>query len=113
LPHPCRCTFGPLDQAVLGELAAVDEYLKIRNRAAHAITMVAHAGESTQIMRFYYEGSGLSGGEVTLDDLRREAQIARAGHNALRAVGRALHQDQPAVLAALGVVNRMLLLGNV
>jgi hypothetical protein len=95
------------------ELAAVDEYLKIRNRAAHAITMVAHAGESTQIMRFYYEGSGLSGGEVTLDDLRREAQIARAGYNALRAVGRALHQDQPAVLAALGVVNRMLLLGNV
>ena len=31
------------------ELAAVDEYLKIRNWAAHAITMVAHAGESTQI----------------------------------------------------------------
>ena len=35
------------------------------------------------------------------------------GPHALRAVGRALHQDQPAVLAALGVVNRMLLLGNV
>jgi MFS superfamily sulfate permease-like transporter len=40
----------------------VDECFTIKNRAAHAMTMVAQTGESTQIMRFYYEGSGLSGG---------------------------------------------------
>ena len=41
MPHPCRCTFGPLDQAVLGELGERLAVLRILDSTGTVLTVVA------------------------------------------------------------------------
>jgi hypothetical protein len=93
------------------QIRAVTEYFNARNLAAHARTVVAQVGESTQIFRL--RGRSTQNVEIiTIEDLKGEAAKARAGYEAARAVGRALDDDQPTVLAGLNSFAKAMLIGR-
>jgi hypothetical protein len=49
LPHPCRCTFGPLDQAVLGELGERLAVLRIPDSTGTVLTVVARIASALDL----------------------------------------------------------------
>ena len=68
-----------------------------RNVAAHAGTVVSHVGDATQIWGVYYDGQAHKVETITMEDLKREARIARDGYEAAQTIGRALDDDRPGV----------------
>jgi hypothetical protein len=94
------------------QLHAVAEYLQVRDLAVYAATIVAQVAESTQVFRLYYDGSTSKFERVTIEDLKREAAKARAGYDPAQAVGRALDDDRPAILAGLSPFARAMLIGR-
>ncbi len=90
-----------LKENLRDELGDVNGYFKPRNLAAHAGIIIAGVAEATQIFRLYRDRSGLQVDLVTVDKLGEETATARAGYDAIRVIGRALDDDDPAVLAAM------------
>lgn len=95
------------------ELAAVAQYFKARQLAAHAATLIGQAGNSTQIFRMYYDGANHQMNIVTVEDLRQEVAEIRAGYEAIQAIGRRLDDDRPEVLRDWGEIPRAFVLGRI
>ena len=94
------------------ELQAVALYFRARELAAHAATIIAQVGESTQVFRLYYDRSSHEVELITLDDLKEESLQARRGYEALQAIGRALDDDEPGVLLGMGSLPKAMLIGR-
>lgn len=94
------------------ELAAVAEYFKVRELAAHAATVVATVSESTQIFRLFYDGPTHRIDVASIEELRSEVATARAGHEAVQAIGRVMDDDRPEVLAGTSPLPKMMLIGR-
>ena len=100
-----------LDSGLRKEIGAVGNYFAPRNLAAHAAMVIIGIGESTQIIRLFDHGQRPVE-QVTLDELRAECATAREGYEAIQAIGRALDDGQPSVLAGMNQVPRAILLGR-
>jgi hypothetical protein len=94
------------------ELSAVATAFDARVKATHAITLPVQIGESTQILRLYFDRDTPQGDQVTIEDFRQEATDARKGYQAVQAVARALDQDQPSILAGASGLARAMLIGT-
>ena len=92
------------------ELEAIAEYFKVRRLAAHGAIFVAQVGTDSSIFRVWYDGPTFQSDQVRIEDLKREAAMARKGYEVCRAVGRALDDDQPAVLAGMNQIRRFMLM---
>jgi hypothetical protein len=101
-----------ITQTLQRELQAVAEYFKAREMAAHAATVIVQVGEASQIFRLYYDGPTQKVDSITTEDLKDESALARTGYAAAQAVGRALDDEQPQVLAGLNSIVKALLIGR-
>ena len=101
-----------LTGSLQAELQAVALYFEARELAAHAATIIAQVGESTQVLRLYYDNSSHEVELITLDNLKEESLQARRGYEALQAIGRALDDDQPLVLSGMGPIPKAMLIGR-
>jgi len=94
------------------EVEAMGNYFKARLLAAHAATITTQIDETIQIFRLYHHNDAPQAESTTLDKLHKETAAARAGYEAIQTIGRALDDDDPAVLADLGVIPRAILLNR-
>lgn len=95
------------------DLGSVNDYFQPRNLAAHAGIVMTGVGEATQIFRLYRAKRDLRVDLVTLESLQEEVATARAGYDAIRAIGRALDDDDPTVLADMNDLAKGMLLGRI
>lgn len=101
-----------LTQDVREEVGRVNDCFQPRNLAAHAGVIIGGVAETTQIVRLDRDKRDLRVDLVTLESLQEEVAAARAGYDAIRAIGRALHEHQPEVLADMDDLTRAMLLGG-
>jgi len=94
------------------ELGSVNDYFKPRNLAAHAGILITGVAGTTQIFRFYRDKADLRVDLVTLESMQEEVAIARAGYEAIRAIGRTLDDRQPEALADMNDLTKAMLLGR-
>lgn len=102
-----------LKEDLRDELGDVNGHFKPRNLAAHAGIVIAGVAETTQIFRLYRDKKDFQVELVTADELREETATARAGYDAIRAIGRALDDDDPAVLADMNDLAKGMLLDRI
>jgi hypothetical protein len=95
------------------QIADVTRYFEPRNLAAHAGMIVTGVAEATQVFRFYRDKGKLRVELVTVDKLEEELAAARVGYDAIRAIGCALDDDDPAVLADMNDLTKGILLGRI
>jgi hypothetical protein len=94
------------------QLRAVAEYFKARELGAHAAMVIAQVGDSAQVLRLYYDGPTQKIEAVTIEDLKREAGVARAGYEAAQTIGQALDDDLPEVLVGMNPLAKAMLIGR-
>lgn len=99
-----------LKEGTRAELGSVNDYFEPRNLAAHAGVIIIGVAEATQIFRFYRAKGDLRLDLVTLESLQEEVAIARAGYEAIRAIGRTLDDHQPEVLADMNDLAKAMLI---
>ena len=99
-----------LNSRLQPELAAVAGFFTPRNLATHGAIIIAQVGQTSQIFRLYHDSGEPQAGIVTLEELRAESAAARAGYEAIHAIGRELDDNDPAVLVGTNVIMRAMLL---
>jgi len=101
-----------LNASLQPELVAVAGYFSPRNLATHAAIVIAQTGETSQIFRLYHRSGQPRADLVTLDDLRADCAVVRAGYEAMQSIGRALDDDDPAVLSRTNRIAKAMLLSR-
>ena len=99
-----------LEQDLQAEIGRVNDYFRPRDLAAHAGMIISDVAETTRILRLDRDKENLRVDLVTLESLQEEVTVAQAGFDAVRAIGRALHDHQPEVLADMDDLTRAMLL---
>ena len=100
-----------LKPELIAELQDVDGYFRPRNLAAHAGILITGTAETTQIFRLSQDKRDLHVDLITMESLHEEVATARAGYEAIRAVGRTLDEHQPDVLGDTDALTKAMLLG--
>jgi hypothetical protein len=101
-----------LSGSVQPQMRAVAAFFEVRRLAVHAGLVLLRTSDSTQILRLYYDETTQRVDDVAVDVLKREAVTARQGYEAARAIGRELDDALPTVLAGLGTLPKVKLIGR-